>query len=255
MRNEQAVDPGYWGAQLRRTVKFADGCRRLLAAAPDAVVEVGAGRTMTALTRDLMPATDDGPLLVTTLPERSAEIPSHAAMSKAAAQLWANGAPLDWEAMRAGRTWRRAQMPGYPFNRQRYSVLPQAEPTANDEARGPSSALARTSHRRPELVTPFRHPEAGPETAIVQLVGDLLGIDEVGADDNFLDLGGDSLLAIRLLARVNDVFGIDVTAEDFFAEPTVRALTVLVERLLTQLVESLDAAEVSALLADIDEGQ
>jgi acyl carrier protein len=174
-------------------------------------------------------------------------------MSKAAAQLWANGAPLDWEAMRAGRRWRRTQMPGYPFNRQRYSVLPQAEPAADDKARGTSSALAGTSHRRPELATQFRRPKAGPETAIVQLVGDLLGLDEVGADDGFLDLGGDSLLAIRLLARVNEAFGIDVTAEDFFAEPTVRGLALVVERLLTQLVESLDQAEVSALLADIDE--
>jgi acyl transferase domain-containing protein len=255
IRDEQATDPAYWGAQLRQTVQFAGGCRRMLATAPDAIIEVGAGRTMTALVRDLLPADGDGPLLVATMPERSAGIPGHAAIAKAAAQLWANGAPLDWEAMRAGRGWRRVQMPGYLFSRQRYSVLPLAEPAADDKADDSSPALPAPSHRRPELATRFRQPNAGPETVIVRLVGDLLGIDEVGADDSFLDLGGDSLLAIRLLARVNEIFGTEVTAEDFFAAPTVCGLAILVERLLTQLVENLDPAEVSALLADINKNK
>jgi aryl carrier-like protein len=52
----------------------------------------------------------------------------------------------------------------------------------------------------------------------------------VGAEDDFLDLGGDSLLATQLLAAVADRFGRELSVAEFFEEPTIAALARLIAR-------------------------
>ena len=54
----------------------------------------------------------------------------------------------------------------------------------------------------------------------------------IGADDRFLDLGGDSMLAIRLLTRVRQRLQIDPSIVAFFDRPTVAAQADLVDDLL-----------------------
>ncbi len=49
-------------------------------------------------------------------------------------------------------------------------------------------------------------------------------MDEVGRTDGFFDLGGDSLLAARILSCVRDRYGMELRMSRFFDEPTVAAL-------------------------------
>jgi nonribosomal peptide synthetase protein BlmVIII len=58
----------------------------------------------------------------------------------------------------------------------------------------------------------------------------LLGVDEVAAADDFFELGGDSLLALRLLAMVREAYGVDVPIARIFEQPTVAGLAGAVER-------------------------
>jgi amino acid adenylation domain-containing protein len=71
-------------------------------------------------------------------------------------------------------------------------------------------------------------PAAGPlsrrERAVAGLWREVLGADAVGPDDNFFDLGGNSLLLIRLAGRLTDELGSTATAVDLFRFPTVRTL-------------------------------
>ncbi|PIB73180.1 condensation domain-containing protein, partial [Mycobacterium celatum] len=52
----------------------------------------------------------------------------------------------------------------------------------------------------------------------------VLGLDRVGVDDSFFDLGGDSISAMRLVAAVNAVLGVDVSVRVVFEAPTVARL-------------------------------
>ncbi|MEE2061899.1 amino acid adenylation domain-containing protein [Rhodococcus artemisiae] len=67
-------------------------------------------------------------------------------------------------------------------------------------------------------------PLSPTETAVAQILTDQLGVDRVGLDDSFFDLGGNSLIATRVVARLGDAFTTDVGVRTLFEAPTVRAL-------------------------------
>ncbi|HEY5856176.1 MAG TPA: amino acid adenylation domain-containing protein [Aldersonia sp.] len=70
----------------------------------------------------------------------------------------------------------------------------------------------------------FRQPSTPAETAIAGVFADVLGLDRVGANDSFFGLGGNSLVATRLVSRVNAVIPSDIGIRDVFEAPTVAGL-------------------------------
>ncbi|MFE2056656.1 amino acid adenylation domain-containing protein [Streptomyces sp. NPDC059446] len=69
-----------------------------------------------------------------------------------------------------------------------------------------------------------RRPSDAREEALTRLFAQVLDVGRVGPDDAFFDLGGTSLLAVRLVARVREEFGAELTIGSLFASPTPAAL-------------------------------
>jgi acyl carrier protein len=73
-----------------------------------------------------------------------------------------------------------------------------------------------------------RSPPRTPlERRLCALWADLLGIEAPGIHAGFLELGGDSLTATRLLARVRDELGVEVSLVRFFEAPSVAGLAAI----------------------------
>jgi acyl carrier protein len=66
------------------------------------------------------------------------------------------------------------------------------------------------------------------EQRITNIWHELLGVNEIGVDDNFFHLGGHSLLAMQLISRLRDAYGVDVPLLSFFTTPTITALAELI---------------------------
>ena len=77
----------------------------------------------------------------------------------------------------------------------------------------------------------FILPESTTEKALAELWQRLLGIDRVGAKDNFFDSGGHSLLAMQLVGRVRERFGVDLPLRNLFERPTVAGLAEAIDAL------------------------
>jgi amino acid adenylation domain-containing protein len=75
-------------------------------------------------------------------------------------------------------------------------------------------------------------PPDGPvQEAVAAVWKDVLGLESVGAHDNFFDLGGHSMLAARLLGRLHDTFAVDVPLRSLFQQPTVAGLADVIQAL------------------------
>jgi acyl-CoA synthetase (AMP-forming)/AMP-acid ligase II/NAD(P)-dependent dehydrogenase (short-subunit alcohol dehydrogenase family)/acyl carrier protein len=81
-----------------------------------------------------------------------------------------------------------------------------------DEANGPVSGREK--------------PRSGAEREIACIWKDILQIEEIGIHDNFFDLGGNSLLIVKLSGRIREEFSRDVSMTDLFRYPTIQSLAV-----------------------------
>ncbi len=71
----------------------------------------------------------------------------------------------------------------------------------------------------------YRAPESPTEEILAGIYTHILGIDRVGVDDSFFDLGGDSISAMRLIAAINTALDADLPVPVVFEAPTIRSLT------------------------------
>jgi len=100
--------------------------------------------------------------------------------------------------------------------------------------RTPNGKLDRAALRRADpggrLAVSARHPATPLEELIAGVWSAVLGVDGVGADEDFFDLGGHSLLATRVLARLRESCGIELGVRALFELRTVGALAAWIER-------------------------
>jgi amino acid adenylation domain-containing protein len=84
-------------------------------------------------------------------------------------------------------------------------------------------ALPLVDQTPSELASSFIAPRTELQRAIATMWQDVLGINKVGVHDNFFDLGGHSLMLVRLRSKLNKTLGVDLSIIDFFRYPTVAA--------------------------------
>jgi NAD(P)-dependent dehydrogenase (short-subunit alcohol dehydrogenase family)/acyl carrier protein len=96
--------------------------------------------------------------------------------------------------------------------------------------------LVKPAHERSTLSTPYVAPRTKTERHLAEIWQELLGIARVGIDDDFFDLGGDSLLAIRVLNRLHEDFQIDQTLASLLELPTVQKLAAHVDEFTSKRV-------------------
>jgi amino acid adenylation domain-containing protein len=95
------------------------------------------------------------------------------------------------------------------------------------------------------LGTGYEAPEGEIETAVAEIWSDVLGVERVGRQDNFFTLGGRSLLAAQVIARLRHALGVEVGVDVFFARPVLASLA---EWIIDQQLAAFDSGDLSSAL-------
>ena len=74
-------------------------------------------------------------------------------------------------------------------------------------------------------------PRTDVERRIAAIWEEVLKVDNIGVDDDFFDVGGRSLTALRVLSRIREAFAVDLQAPALFASPTIAGLAEIVDKL------------------------
>jgi acyl carrier protein len=102
---------------------------------------------------------------------------------------------------------------------------------------GAENRNVRPRHPRPDQATAFVEPGDEVERIIAGVWEELLGITQVGTRDDFFASGGDSLLAIRVTARLKERFSVELAPTVLFEHSTVSQLSKLVIQALAEQLE------------------
>ncbi|MEM7356628.1 MAG: aminotransferase class III-fold pyridoxal phosphate-dependent enzyme, partial [Acidobacteriota bacterium] len=144
---EEATDPTYWARHLRQPVRFAEALEHLVGDEPPLLLEVGPGRSLTALARRHAAI---GPAdAIPSFPVKRG-VDEIEAMLQALGQLWLAGTEVDWQRLHAEAPRRRISLPPTPFERQRYWIDPQPVPPTRDSS---AAALEQTVAQHVEVLS------------------------------------------------------------------------------------------------------
>jgi non-ribosomal peptide synthase protein (TIGR01720 family) len=111
-----------------------------------------------------------------------------------------------------------------------------ARPARSESDRtGGDGASGGDLHARPALRTDWVAPTTPAELALARAWGEVLGIAEIGANDGFFELGGDSVLGLQIVAKVARA-GFHVTPAQIFEHPTIAGLASVAQARQTERV-------------------
>jgi acyl carrier protein len=106
-------------------------------------------------------------------------------------------------------------------------MLPSAIVKLDEFPLTPNGKVDRHALPAPEYAGDLsgRAPREPRQETLCSLFADALGISQVGLDDNFFDLGGDSVMVIQLVKRIRETLGVELSIRSFFEEPTVAGVS------------------------------
>ena len=113
-------------------------------------------------------------------------------------------------------------------------------------------ALPEPALARPELAAAHVAPEGEIEQAIAAIWQEVLGVERVGSHEKFFQLGGHSLLLVRVHARLRERFGTDLSMMDLFKYPDISSLA---QHLSRGVGEAAPAPAVESRNEELEQGK
>ncbi len=247
---EQATSPAYWATHLRQTVRFSDCLQTLMEQHGRVLLEVGPGRTLCTLSKR-HPSRTAEHIVLSSIRHPNEQVSDEAFLLDTVGQLWLAGIRVDWRALHDDSV-RRVPLPTYPFERKHYWIVSGKRLCMLTSAGSAEHALAEESAGLAHDETPEDGCQAlgnSEEQSIAAIWRECLGIDRVEDGDDFFDLGGNSLVAVRVVSQIRRVFGVRLAVSCLFENPTVEELAGVVRKARCAHASSAEESEDAHLAA------
>ena len=238
LSSEEATDPEYWVRHLRQTVRFSDSIGLLLKEAGWILLEVGPGNTLSTLARQ-QKGEMEKQVILSSMRHPKEERSDVEFILNTLGGLWLNGIDVDWCGFYHNEKRYRVALPTYPFERRRYWVEPVKAPRGypalqaalsdtveNYQTCFPTEVQIEDLVLRDEgLGQNYIAPRDVVEKVIADIWQRLLGVKQIGIQDDFFNLGGTSLLVSRVFAEIESRFHKKLPLATMINAPTIEQLS------------------------------
>lgn len=109
-------------------------------------------------------------------------------------------------------------------------------------------ALPAPDRARPDLKDSFVPPATPLEEELARMWKELLSLERIGIHDNFLELGGHSLMVMQIISRVRADFGLEISLHEVFRTPTIKGLATIIEQ---AFLASSEADKINEMLTEV----
>ncbi len=254
IEKEEAVSPKYWVKHLKETVNFCKGLDTLLREGYGTYIEIGSSKTLLTFVRQNKNYSSDLNFVTVLKHPKETKDDSYYLLS-ALGSLWACGVEVDWNKYYLNEVRNKLQAPGYSFDKILFpsrvnpikkfielnasllqsemmkedgnvqvSALHKFIPNATLEIQDTNQVEKNRYTEAPPVNAAFKNAQSETEKALCELWKELFGYDEIGVNDDFFELGGDSLKASVLLKRIHKAFDIEIGIADFFRKSNIEEL-------------------------------
>ncbi|MEW2260262.1 beta-ketoacyl synthase N-terminal-like domain-containing protein [Streptomyces sp. NPDC047869] len=245
-----------WADELRAATGPDAALDTVLADPERILLQVGAGSGLVTLARQ-QPRHTDGHLLLAALAGLDDGGDALAVLYDALGRLWLSGARVSWTGVHDGERRAKVALPTYPFERLPYLVRHPAQEAQTATGGTPASGAAADAPMADEPTAVSGDParESGPDSGdrpaddtplgvVLRLFGEALGLPDIEPDESFFELGGDSLIAMKLFAQLKEIYPVEIKMRSLFDAATAADLAALIEQRLAD--PHLDTEEESA---------
>jgi malonyl CoA-acyl carrier protein transacylase/acyl carrier protein len=241
MQAAEATDPGYWVRHLRQAVRFSESIRELLGDSSRILLEVGPGNTLCTLAKQHIEDPKER-VVLSSMRHPKEERSDVEFILTTLGKLWLAGVEVNWQGFYQDERRQRIALPTYPFQRQRFWIHPQNPPQGYPAYQAALTEGAQIAEMPEEegiqigdlaprdegFQSDFIAPRNEVEKAIADMWQKLLGVKQIGIQDDYFDLGGTSILATRLFAEIEHQFNKKLPLATMINAPTIEKLSRIV---------------------------
>ncbi|MCP4153089.1 MAG: acyltransferase domain-containing protein, partial [bacterium] len=230
----EATSPAYWARQIRETVNYSKGIQLLLKERHALYIEVGPGKALTTFLKK-HPVEKQPPKSVNLLRHPQEKVSDTLYLTEKIGRIWLYGKEIEWQRLHEGEHRRRIPLPGYSFEKHKIPLIPMGPMPTNPEQTtqtGDTTTQTETNREtqaallldRPDLETEYIAPGDKTEEKLAGLWEKYFGVRPLGINDDFFELGGDSLKVMDISTEIHKAFNVKIPTEEFFNHPTIKAV-------------------------------
>ena len=166
----------------------------------------------------------------------------------AVGQLWLRSVPVDWHFFYSNERRQRIPLPTYPFERRRYWVG-QSFADLNTPAADAHKTAAEEEWPVVASAERVDEPQNDLQAVVAEVWGMFLGKERIGMNEGFYELGGNSLVATRIVMTIRETLQIDLPVRSILEFPTVAGFVAEIENAASRL--ETDVHEIARVVRQI----
>ncbi|PAJ74752.1 hypothetical protein CJF42_08705 [Pseudoalteromonas sp. NBT06-2] len=202
----------YWIQHLRKEVCFHDAVKHSIAES-DVMIEVGPGSALCSFVQPY--EKDKNILAVNTLADSKYAEKEQSIFLNCLAQLWCVGVEIEFQKIGIGVQGKVFGLPTYQFSKQKYWL--KSKEANTHESQSDKDEANNSVSMQSESVSDI-------EFNLFVIWKDILGVTDLGVNDDFFTIGGDSLLSVALFSRIKAKFNVNLPISTLFTHPTINLL-------------------------------